>query len=376
MRLGGNDYTLRELGGAFGDLGTLVPFLAGYITITGMDPAGLLLGFGVFGVVTGLRYRTPISVQPMKAIGTAAISHPGAVTPEAVWASALATGVLWVAVGASGAATRIAAWTGRPVVQGLVLGLGLGFVREGVTLMEGDWLLAVGAAVAAFYLLSRERVPAMLVLLVLGAVVMVARDPGVLAALGGLTVAPRLPRLPIEGLGWDAMATGVLGLALPQAALTLGNAVVATVETNNRLFPDRRVSVRAVALDHGVMNLVASGLGGAPMCHGAGGMAGHMRFGARTGGAAVMLGGILIVSGLFLADSVAAFLGLVPRAVLGVILLLGGLELALGAARGVEERGDGYVMMLTAGVGMWNMGAGYLAGLALCHAYRRRWLAP
>ncbi len=65
MRLGGNDYTLRELGGAFGDLGTLVPFLAGYITITGMDPAGLLLGFGVFGVATGLRYRTPIAVQPM-----------------------------------------------------------------------------------------------------------------------------------------------------------------------------------------------------------------------------------------------------------------------------------------------------------------------
>ncbi|MET0850179.1 MAG: putative sulfate/molybdate transporter [Candidatus Rokuibacteriota bacterium] len=65
MRLGGNDYTLRELGGAFGDLGTLVPFLAGYITITGMDPAGLLLGFGVFGVATGLRYRTPIAVQPV-----------------------------------------------------------------------------------------------------------------------------------------------------------------------------------------------------------------------------------------------------------------------------------------------------------------------
>jgi hypothetical protein len=27
-------------------------------------------------------------------------------------------------------------------------------------------------------------------------------------------------------------------------------------------------------------------------------------------------------------------------------------------------------------VGMWNMGAGYLAGLALWHAYRRRWIAP
>ena len=105
-------------------------------------------------------------------------------------------------------------------------------------------------------------------------------------------------------------------------------------------------------------------------------MAGHMRFGARTGGATVMLGALLVVAGLVLADSVAAFFGLVPRAVLGVILLLGGLELAVGSAGVVEDRADGYVMALTAGVGMWNMGVGYLAGLALWHAYRRRWIAP
>jgi len=29
-----------------------------------------------------------------------------------------------------------------------------------------------------------------------------------------------------------------------------------------------------------------------------------------------------------------------------------------------------------AGVGMWNMGAGYLAGLVLWHSYRRGWLSP
>jgi MFS superfamily molybdate transporter len=376
MRLGGNDYTLRELGGAFGDLGTLVPFLAGYIAITGMDPAGVLLGFGVFGVVTGLHFKTPVAVQPMKAIGTTAISHPGAVTPGAVLVSGVATGILWLFMGLSGMATWIAAVTGRPIVQGLVLGLGLGFVREGVTLMEGDFALALAACALAFVLVSRPRVPAMLVLLLVGAATAVAREPALLDALAGVAPRLRLPVLPLESIGWESVATGVIGLALPQAALTLGNAVVATVETNNRLFPDRRVSVRRVALDHGVMNLVASGFGGVPMCHGAGGMAGHMRFGARTGGATVMLGAILVVAGVLLADSVGAFLGLVPRAVLGVILLLGGLELAMGAAGGERERGDASVKLLTAGVGMWNMGAGYLAGLVLWHSYRRGWLSP
>lgn len=36
-----------------------------------------------------------------------------------------------------------------------------------------------------------------------------------------------------------------------------------------------------------------------PMCHGAGGMAGHMRFGATMGGAPVILALLLIVLALF-----------------------------------------------------------------------------
>jgi len=31
-------------------------------------------------------------------------------------------------------------------------------------------------------------------------------------------------------------------------------------------------------------------------------------------------------------------------------------------------------MLLTTGVSMWNMGVGYLAGLALWYAFQRTWL--
>jgi hypothetical protein len=51
-----------------------VPFLAGYISITGLDPAAMRVPLGAFQIVAGLYYRTPMPVQPMKAIGTAAIS--------------------------------------------------------------------------------------------------------------------------------------------------------------------------------------------------------------------------------------------------------------------------------------------------------------
>ncbi len=55
------------------------------------------------------------------------------------------------------------------------------------------------------------------------------------------------------------------------------------------------------------------------MCHGAGGMAGHVRFGARTGGALVILGVLILVAGLFFADSIGTLFKLFPPALLGVI---------------------------------------------------------
>ncbi len=204
-----------------------------------------------------------------------------------------------------------------------------------------------------------------------GAVTALVREPGILGEIARISFHPRVPHIAIAGLRWEDLVTGVLVLGLPQVALTLGNAIVATVEENNALFPDRPITVRTVAIDHGVMNLVGASIGGVPMCHGAGGMAGHVRFGARTGGALVMLGALVLFTGLFLGDFVATLFKLFPPSLLGVILLFGGLELAAGAHGNVLGKQDRYVLLLTAGIAMWNMGAGYLAGLLLHYATRR-----
>jgi MFS superfamily sulfate permease-like transporter len=374
MRIGGNDYTLRELAGAFGDLGTLIPFVVGYITVARMDPVGVLVAFGLFKIVAGLYFRSPIPIQPMKAIGTVAISHPELITPGAVWASGLFTGLLWLTLGLTGAVTWIAKVTSRPVVQGLVLGLGLGFILEGVKMAEADLLLAVAATGLTFLLLSRERLPAMLGLLAFGILLALVREPALLGELGRVSFRLRLPEFALTRLGWEDLVTGVLVLGLPQAALTLGNAIVATVDENNALFPGRPLTVRTVAIDHGLMNLVGTSLGGVPMCHGAGGLAGHVRFGARTGGALVILGSLTLFTGLFLGDSVQTLFKVFPPALLGVILMFGGLELAAGVQGTHGSKEDRYVMALTAGVSLWNMGAAYAAGLLLGWAFQRGWL--
>ena len=127
------------------------------------------------------------------------------------------------------------------------------------------------------------------------------------------------------------MFVGVVLLALPQVPLTLGNAVIAPVEFNNREFPDRPVTERQVAISTGIMNTLGSLIGAVPMCHGAGGMAAQVSFGARTGGAPVILGVLLIVLALFFSDSIATLLRLFPQPALGVMLFLAGVQLALGS---------------------------------------------
>jgi hypothetical protein len=88
----------------------------------------------------------------------------------------------------------------------------------------------------------------------------------------------RLPKFSIPTLTSQDIMNGTLLLALPQAALTLGNAIIATAEEHNALFPKRPITVRLLAFDHAIINLLAAPLGGVPMCRGAGGMADHVRF--------------------------------------------------------------------------------------------------
>ena len=162
-----------------------------------------------------------------------------------------------------------------------------------------------------------------------------------------------------------------LFLALPQVPLTLGNAVIAITEESNRIFPESAVSERKIAISTGLMNLGGSAVGGVPMCHGAGGMAGHIAFGARTGGALIMLGGLLLFLALFLSSSVAIFFRMIPAEVLGVILFLAGAQLALGSCDIGKDKGERFSTVLTAGLAMWNVGIAFVLGMAVYHAFKR-----
>lgn len=369
---GGNVYNRAELAGAFGDLGTFIAFVVAYISINGMDPAGILLAFGGFEIAVGLIYKTPVPVQPMKAIGGAAIANPAAFGHGAIWGAGLFTAVIWTALGATGAVTWLQKITSKPVIRGIMLGLGFSLCLEGLRQMSQDLLLALPAVVVVLLLLNSQRFPAMLVLLLLGVAVALVRDPNLAVELSRISLRFRLPESPLGQLSWNDLLIGSLVLGLPQVPLTLGNAVLGTAAENNELFPDRPLQVKTLALSHGVMNFASTAIGGVPLCHGAGGMAGHVRFGARTGGALVMLGLLVTFMGLFLADSVTVLFRTIPAAILGVILLYTGLELATIVRDIGNKKEDVYVMLVTAAIAVVNMGVAFVAGLALYYAMQRR----
>ena len=310
----------------------------------------------------------------MKAIGGMAIAHAGTITHGMIWASGIFTGIFWLLMGLTGAITWIEKITTKPVVRGIMLGLGLSFVVEGLRMMREAPLFAIGGVIIILFLLANKRFPAMLVLLGFGIVLSFLQKPELMKELSQISIRFRFPEPTFARMSWNDLLAGFIILGLPQAPLTLGNAIIGTVAENNQHFPDRKITAKTISIDHGVMNLVSTFIGGVPLCHGAGGMAGHIRFGARTGGALVILGIMVLFTGLFLSDSVSLLLQVFPRSILGVILFFAGVELALVVRDVRLKRENLFVLLVTAGTAMWNMGVAYLAGLLLYYGIHRRWI--
>jgi len=136
-----------------------------------------------------------------------------------------------------------------------------------------------------------------------------------------------------------------------------------------------------------------------PVCHGAGGLAAQYRFGARSGASIILLGLFKLVLGLLFGPTLLDLLGRFPRALLGVMVIAAGLELAMvgqslnhgasdlwesavegegGGSRlcrqpSDDERRERWTVMLMTAAGVLafrNDAVGFAAGM-LCHyAYR------
>jgi predicted benzoate:H+ symporter BenE len=352
---------LQECSGACGDFGTFLPHVTAALTVAGLAPAGVLLGFGVTLIGSGLFYGVPIAVQPMKAVS--AVLLTGGLGAGEVAAAGMMLGAILLALGGTGLIGRIAGLIPRSVTAGLQLGLGLSMGALGLGLvLRTPWL--GGAALALLLLLGRlPRLPAVPLMVV--AACAAGWLAGEVALPSGIGCRWQLPALVVPS--WAELWQGFGRAALPQLPLTLTNAVIVTAALCRELYPERapRASERNLALTSGLANLLLSPLGAMPMCHGAGGLQAQHRFGARTGLAPLLLGLALLVLALGFADGAARLFAVIPIGAVGALLLVAGADLAL-SRRLLDARPSCWpaIGITAAATLLANPAAGLVAGWA------------
>ncbi len=342
-----------ELAGSLGDLGTLLPLAMGVILINGLDPLGVFSSIGLFYILTGLYFGVTVPVQPMKVIGAYAIA--ASLSAAEIQASGLLMALFLLIVSVTGAINFIGKYVPKEVVRGIQMSTGVLLMVKGVRLMIGTSsfqhlrqaaepylaiqsqgpvpigvIIGLAGGLLTLFLLENKRMPAALVVILGGIIIglLIGTREGFDNIRVGLWIPTLLP------FGWPDRADftfALLALALPQISMTLGNAVIAYSDLSAQYFgkASRKITYRSVCFSMVIGNIICFSLGGMPLCHGAGGLASHYRFGARGAGSNIMIGALFLILALLLGTSIIAIAYLIPMSILGVLLIFAGSQLTL-----------------------------------------------
>ncbi|CAL9172912.1 unnamed protein product [Musa hybrid cultivar] len=398
-----------EVNGALGDLGTYIPIIMALALAKDLDLGTTLVFTGVYNIITGFIYGVPMPVQPMKSIAAVAISTASFGVPE-IMAAGICTSAVVFLLGATRLMELAYKFIPLPVVRGIQLAQGLSFAMTAVKYVRYDqdlakgkasgdrrWMgldgLVLAIAATVFVVIvngageaaeqgreeqviheqggGRRRakswrkvifsVPSAVVVFVLGIILAIIREPGVVKE---LKVGPS--RIHVVKISKHAWKEGFIKGAVPQLPLSVLNSVIAVCKLTTDLFPDKVASATSVSITVGLMNLVGCWFGAMPCCHGAGGLAGQYKFGGRSGACVALLGAAKLAVGLVLGGSLLRLLVEFPVGLLGVLLLFAGVELAM-AARDMSSKAESFVMLICAAVSLVGSSAalGFVCGIVV-----------
>jgi MFS superfamily sulfate permease-like transporter len=358
----------REFAGAVADLGVFVPIAVALIVSNGLSATAVLLPAGLLYVTAALVYRLPVPVQPLKAFGAIAIAK--GLGSDEIAAGALLMGAMFLLAGRLGILDVLARAFPRALVRGVQLTVGLLFLKI-------SWGLVTDPpkSFAAHALDVRWALPLGVLALVLAltlrryAISIALVGTGVLVALvlagGQLELGPSALTLP--SLDGGVLLTALTVLVLPQAPLSFANSCLATADAARVYFgkEGERVRPGRLATSFGTANLLAGAVSGMPVCHGAGGMTAHYKFGARTGAAPLVMGIALLFLAVAVGAGLAGVLPAFPLPVLAGLLATAGV-LHITLLRDLQGARDWALALLVGGIGfelnlLWALAAGLAA---------------
>ncbi len=355
MKIGSFEFNLRELAGSMGDFGTLFPLAIGYITICGLNPSGLLVMMGLCNITTGIIYKLPMPIEPMKVLAITAITQQW--SSSMIYASGFATGIIWLFLGITNVIGWIAKFTPKSVIRGIQISLGFMLAIEAYKMIANWWLLGLVSIAIVIVLRQNRYAPAAIILMVLGIAIMLIKGQfnqvsPIGFGLPGFTV-----------FRFEDILPAMILAGFAQIPLTATNAVISTSSLIKTYWPHKPVNEKQLSINMGIMNIITPFFGGMPLCHGAGGLAGQYYFGARTGGTNIIEGIIEISMGLFLGASIATIFANFPVAIIGAMMFLVGIEM-VKFARDIRLNMDLFPLIFTVGMSLIvNMAFGFLSGL-------------
>jgi SulP family sulfate permease len=373
-----------EFAGSLGDLGTMLPLAIGMIVLNKLYATNVFILVGFFYIVSGIYFKVTTPVQPMKVIGAYAIAV--GLTPTQIVASSLWMGIFVLGLGTTGLIQVIGKYTPKSTVRGVQLGVGVVLMVKGLKLMimpdpnlavqtlgpvSMSIILGAVGLILTLFLLDNKKLPAALVIIILGIALGILIGKPLRAEAFKWSI--HFPKL--IPYGWPSLNDFLWVLpvlVLPQIPMTIGNAIISNTDVMHEYFGERaqRATYRSVSNSQGLADVVSFFLGGIPMCHGAGGLAAHYRFGARTAGANLIIGGIFVSLALIFGENMVAILNLFPFSLLGVLLVFAGLQLAI-MIQDVEDRKDLFVVLLMLGIALAsNLAVAFIAGLIVAYALK------
>ncbi|KAF9171219.1 hypothetical protein BGX21_009641 [Mortierella sp. AD011] len=381
-------FRLGELSGSLGDLGTLLPILLSLVLTGQVDLSASLIFGGVWNILTGIIFRIPMCVQPMKSI--AAIALASEMSRGSVMAAGMSVSIAIFILGATRTIHLVKRYTPMAVVRGIQLGTAISFAGKAAKLVKTDgtfwgpnwdwsdnyeWSILAFVIVFLFYYRAKRIPVAMIIFfggLIIAFIKLYTNPPAGVnyPKIGIYTVSVVVPTS-------EEFRHGFLSAGLGQIPLTALNSVIALAALAQDLFPERPASTPKISISIGIMNLIGCFFGSSPFCHGSGGLAAQYRFGARSEVSIIVLGTLKIFFGLFFGSSLTGLIKCFPTSILGVMLFISGIELG-AAARTVndgvhddQKRHANFIIMITTAgmiVGFSNDGIGFLGGMtvALC----------
>ncbi len=250
-------FSLSELAGSLGDFGTIIPLIIAVGLVSDVNTRYVLFFFGIWFILTGLYYRLPIPLEPMKAIAVIVIA--GGIGSGEIAAAGLILGVIFLVLGYGRFFEVIGQWVPESVVRGIQLGLALLLFKASADFVIKDpffFIIGIVIVIVFVVLFRYRRVPDLSSLFVIGV--------GILGRALYLYGMPPLSIIPPPQL----VIPLPIGFFLrpfnarsPQVVLTIANAILATSLLTKDLFavdiPPKKFSTSI-----GLMNLTLGPLRG------------------------------------------------------------------------------------------------------------------